>query len=85
MEFWIIGLVFVIYLLVMIRVQYGSIVETKKELKDSGQSHNEFYDKMSFEEQQMQFNLQGNLFNLPASLIAQLIYSLRHRAENTTK
>lgn len=39
---------------------------------------------MSFEQQQMQFNLQGNPINLPASLIAEFIYFLRHRKEKTT-
>ncbi|MEK5038689.1 DUF3949 domain-containing protein [Sporosarcina sp. FSL K6-3457] len=84
MEWWIIGTVLAIYLVIMIPVQYRNIVETKKELKKSGKTHNEIYDDMSFEQQQMQFNLQGNPINLPASLIAEFIYFLRHRKEKTT-
>ncbi len=85
MEFWIIGSILAVYLLVMIPVQYGNITETKKELKKSGLSHNETYDEMSFEKQQMQYNLQGNLFTLPASLIAELIYFICHRSEKVAK
>ena len=40
---------------------------------------------MSFEQQQLQNNLQGNLFNLPATLIAQFIYFLRHRGNKAIK
>lgn len=81
MGFWIIGAVLAIYWIVMIPIQYRNIDETKKELDNSRLTHNEVYENMSFEEQQMQFNLQGNPLNLPATLIAQLIYSLRHRGE----
>ncbi|MFJ7933799.1 DUF3949 domain-containing protein [Sporosarcina sp. NPDC096371] len=81
MEFWIIGSVLALYFIVMIPVQYGNITETKKELKKSGKTHNEMYDDMSFEQQQMQFNLQGSPYTLPASLIAEFIYYLRHRKE----
>lgn len=81
MGFWIIGGVLAIYWIVMIPIQYRNIDETKKEFKNSGLTHNETYEKMSFEQQQMQFNLQGNPLNLPATLIAQLIYSFRHRGE----
>lgn len=78
-EYWIIGSVLMIYFLVMIPIQYRNIAATTEEFKRTGQTHNEKYEDMSFEEQQMQFNLQGNLFNLPATLVAQFIYFLRHR------
>ncbi|WP_318617593.1 DUF3949 domain-containing protein [Sporosarcina sp. YIM B06819] len=79
MEFLILGSIIALYIIVMVPIQYGNITETKKELKKSGKTHNEMYDDMSFEQQQMQFNLQGSLINLPASLVAELIYFLRHR------
>ena len=79
MGYWIIGAVLVAYYIVMIPIQYRNIAETKKEFAKSGLTHNEAYENMSFEEQQMQYNLQGNLLNLPATLIAQLLYSVRHR------
>ena len=85
MEFWIIGSVLVIYFLVMTPVQYSNIAATKKELKKSGLTHNQTYEEMSFEQQQLQLNLQGNLFNLPATLMAQFIYFMRHRGGNEVK
>lgn len=81
MGFWIIGAVFVIYCIVMVPMQYRNIDETKKELKKSGLTHNEAYENMSFEVQQLQYNLQGNLLNFPATLIAQLLYFVRHRGQ----
>ncbi|MEK4403410.1 DUF3949 domain-containing protein [Sporosarcina sp. FSL K6-6792] len=78
MEFWIIGSAIVIYFLVMTPVQYSNIAATKKELKESGLTHNQTYEEMSFAQQQLQLNLQGNLFNLPATLMAQFIYFMRH-------
>ncbi len=59
--------------------------QQEKELKESGLTHNETYEKMSFEQQQLQNNLQGNLFNLPATLVAQFIYFLRHRGNKRIK
>ncbi|MEK3889935.1 DUF3949 domain-containing protein [Bacillus sp. FSL K6-3431] len=83
MEFMIIiGSVLVLYYIVLIPMQYANIATTKKSMKKSGLTHNEEYEKMSFEEQQLQYNLQGNIFNLPATLIAQFIYFIRHRNEN---
>lgn len=79
MAYWVIGSVLVLYWIVLIPVQYRNIADVKKEREKSDLTHNEVYENMGFEEQQLQYNLQGNFFNLPATLIAQLIYSLRHR------
>lgn len=81
LEYWIIGSVLAIYMIIMIPIQYANIAETKKELKRSGKTHNEMYEDMSFEKEQMQFNAQGSFFTIPASLIAEFIYFLRHRKE----
>lgn len=81
MVFWICASVIALYTIVMVPIQYGSITETKKELKKSGKTHNEMYEDMSFEQQQLQFNAQGSLYTIPASLIAEFIYFLRHRRE----
>lgn len=75
----ILGAVVVLYILIMIPFQYRNIAATKEELKKTKKTHNETYEDMSFEEQQLQYNLQGNLLNLPSTLIATLIYKLRHR------
>ncbi|WP_412895505.1 DUF3949 domain-containing protein [Bacillus sp. 1P02SD] len=77
--FYVIGGILLLYVLVMIPIQYRNIAATKEEFKRTKKSHNETYDDMSFEEQQLQFNLQGNLINLPSTLIATLIYKLKHR------
>lgn len=79
---WIIISVYAIYALIMIPIQYSYIAETKQRFKKLNKSHNEIYDDMSFEEQQLQYNLQGSLFNLPSTLIAALIYKIRHPKES---
>jgi len=75
----ILGAVVGLYILIMIPFQYRNIAATKEELKKTKKTHNKTYEDMSFEEQQLQYNLQGNLLNLPSTLIATLIYKLRHR------
>ncbi|MFK4998385.1 DUF3949 domain-containing protein [Bacillus sp. N9] len=77
----IIGLALVLYYIVLIPIQYSNIAVVKESMKKSNATHNKIYEKMSFEEQQLQFNLQGNLLNLPATFIAQFIYFIRHRGE----
>lgn len=71
---------YLVYFLIMIPIQYSYISEMKQRLKNK--SHNEVYDSMSFEEQELHYNAQGNLLNLPSNLVAQLIYTLRHRKES---
>ncbi|MEH7235183.1 DUF3949 domain-containing protein [Bacillus sp. JJ1562] len=76
---YIIGGVLLLYVLIMIPIQYRNIVETKEEIKRTKKTHNEMYEEMPFEEQQLQFNLQGSPINLPSTLIAALIYKIVHR------
>jgi Protein of unknown function (DUF3949) len=76
---YIFGGIILLYVIIMIPFQYRNIEAMKEELKKSKKTHNEMYEDMSFEEQQLQYNLQGNLLNLPSTLIATLIYKLRHR------
>ncbi|CAH2715286.1 hypothetical protein BACCIP111895_02470 [Neobacillus rhizosphaerae] len=71
--------VYAVYFLIMIPVQYAYISETKERFKELNQSHNEIYDNMSFEEQQLQYNLQGNLLNLPSNIVAAILYKVRNR------
>ncbi|MUK88556.1 DUF3949 domain-containing protein [Ornithinibacillus sp. L9] len=70
--------IFIIYLIILVPLQYHNLVATKKELRESGKRHNDHNEDVSFEQQQLQYNLQGNLFNLPATLVAMLIYRVRH-------
>ncbi|MGG2018163.1 DUF3949 domain-containing protein [Bacillus sp. S10(2024)] len=67
------------YFLIMIPIQYSYISGLKERMKRTGLTQNELYEKMSFEEEQAHFNLQGSLFNLPSALVASYIYKLRHR------
>lgn len=67
------------YFLIMIPIQYSYISGLKERMKRTALTQNELYEKMSFEEEQAHFNLQGNLFNLPSALVASYIYKLRHR------
>jgi hypothetical protein len=76
--FIITGSVLVIYFIVMIPIQYSYISAMKKRRKEANFSQNQLYDNMSFEEQQLHYNLQGNLINLPSTLAAMLIYKIRH-------
>ncbi|MFD2043540.1 DUF3949 domain-containing protein [Ornithinibacillus salinisoli] len=74
----VIASVLVIYWAILIPTQYQNIAATKEESRKLGKHHNEINEEMSFEQQQLQYNLQGNLFNLPATLVAMLIYKIRN-------
>ncbi|TQS70663.1 DUF3949 domain-containing protein [Ornithinibacillus gellani] len=63
----------------MIPLQYRNIRSMKEDNNYQNKHHNEINEDMSFEEQQAQYNLQGNLINLPATLIASLAYWVVHR------
>jgi hypothetical protein len=68
-----------IYFIIMIPFQYNYISAMKELKKDKfNQSQNELYENMTFEEQQLHFNLQGSILNLPSSIVAMLIYKIRH-------
>lgn len=43
------------------------------------QTNEEIMDLMSFEKQQLTANMQGSIFNLPSSIVASIIYKIRHR------
>ncbi|MBS4197351.1 DUF3949 domain-containing protein [Bacillus sp. FJAT-49870] len=66
-------------------VRYRSLVEEKKFLLETGKHHNEWNESMGFEEQQLRFNMQGNLLNIPANAAAMLIYKILHRRNKVTK
>lgn len=74
----IIGGVILLYIIVMVPLQYQYISEMKAIKNKTHKTQNEIYDNMSFEEQQLHYNLQGSLINLPSSLIAMLIYKIVH-------
>ncbi|CAM4209867.1 DUF3949 domain-containing protein [Bacillus manliponensis] len=65
------------YFLVMIPIQYMYISEMNKKKNKIGLSQNEMYEKMSFEEEQLHFHVQGNPFNIPSALVAYTILRIR--------
>ncbi|WP_413789177.1 DUF3949 domain-containing protein [Bacillus yunxiaonensis] len=73
------GSIAILYFLIMIPIQYSYISGLKERMRKTRLTQSELYEKMSFEEEQTHFSLQGNLFNLPSAIVASLIYKLRHR------
>lgn len=72
------GSIALFYFLVMIPVQYSYISGMKDKLKRTNLSQEQLFEKMSFEEEQLHFSIQGNPFNIPSTIVANLIYKLRH-------
>lgn len=72
-----IAVLIALYFVVLVPAQYGYISEMKDIIKRKGQE--DYYKEMSFEEEQLHFNSQGNLIILPATLIANFIYNLKHK------
>lgn len=60
----------------MVRVQYGYITELKKLNHRTGAQQNAYYEKLSYEEEQLHYSMQGGFW--PAGAVAALIYRLRH-------
>lgn len=65
--------------LILLPMQYKYVKHLKEERKELGLSQGEYYDKMSFENQQLHYNAQGNLFFLGANLLATLLYNWKHK------
>ncbi|MBO9130892.1 DUF3949 domain-containing protein [Bacillus sp. 165] len=77
--FWLLLVIYLIYFLVMIPVQYRILAGLKERQTKTSLSQSELYENMSFEEEQLHFHNQGNLFNLPSAIVANTIYKLKHR------
>lgn len=71
--------VLVLYFIVMIPLQYNYISEMQERKAETQKTNEEIIDDMSFENQQLTYNMQGNLFTLPSSMVAWIIYKIRHR------
>lgn len=72
-----IAVLIALYIVLLVPAQYGYISEMKEIIKRKGQE--DYYKDMSFEEEQLHYNAQGNLIILPATLIANFIYKLKHK------
>lgn len=55
--------------------------ELAKRTRGKGISQEEIYDKMSFEEQQLTFNVQGEPIFIISNLLATLLYNWNHKEE----
>ena len=66
-----------IYFVIMVPLQYSYIKELKK-AQASPSSQQELYDASSPSTQQMHYQIQSNLFFVPANAVASLIYRIQH-------
>jgi hypothetical protein len=69
----------VLYFLIMTPIQYRYIAALKEKQKKSKLKQHEMYEKMLFEEEQLHFHNQGNLWNWPSFIAASIIYKIKHR------
>ncbi|WP_244440968.1 DUF3949 domain-containing protein [Neobacillus jeddahensis] len=77
-------MVYFVFSLILLPFQYGYIKEVKelaKRKRQKGIGQGEMYDKMSFEEQELNYNVQGNLLFIGANILATLLYNWNHREE----
>lgn len=75
-------LAYILLSFILLPIQYRYIKELKemdKKRKASGLSQNEYYEKMSFETEQLHFNAQGNPIFIGANILATLLYNRRHK------
>ncbi|AXP00538.1 MULTISPECIES: DUF3949 domain-containing protein [Bacillus cereus group] len=73
-----ISLIVLAYFIILVPIQYNYIKLLKEKQKKLNVSQNELYDNMSYEESQVHY--QSNVFTIPASLVASIIYRVKHAA-----
>ncbi len=75
---WFFLAVYIMCFLVMIPL-YRMLAGLKERQARTGLSQFELYENMSFEEEQLHFHIQENLFNIPSAIVADIIYRSKHR------
>ncbi|MGG5739366.1 MULTISPECIES: DUF3949 domain-containing protein [Bacillus cereus group] len=75
-----ISLIVLAYFIILVPTQYNYIKMLKEKQKKMNVSQNELYDKMSYEGSQVHYHYQSYVFTLPASLVANIVYKLKHSA-----
>ncbi|WP_412839438.1 DUF3949 domain-containing protein [Bacillus paranthracis] len=77
-----ISLIVLAYFIILVPIQYNYIKILKEKQKKMNMSQNELYDNMSYEESQIHYHYhyQSNVFTIPASLVASIIYRMKHAA-----
>ncbi|MES5892053.1 MULTISPECIES: DUF3949 domain-containing protein [Bacillus cereus group] len=73
-----ISLIVLAYFIILVPIQYNYIKMLKTKQKKMNVSQDELYEKMSYEESQIHY--QSNVFTIPASLIASIVYKVKHSA-----
>lgn len=74
----ILGTVFVLYFIAMVFIQYKCICKMEEDIRNRKKkiSQNEMYDKMSFQEQELQCGMQGKIIT---GTVAYIIYKIVYR------
>lgn len=75
----VLAIILVLYTGIMVPLQYAYISSMNERKKQTGKNHNELFDDMSFEEQQLHYNLQSSWWNWLPAIIATWIYKRRHK------
>ncbi|MGD6890646.1 DUF3949 domain-containing protein [Bacillus mobilis] len=75
-----ISLIVLAYFIILVPIQYNYIKILKTKQKKMNMSQTELYDNMSYEESQIHYHYQSNVFTIPASLVASVIYKVKHAA-----
>lgn len=75
-----ISLIILAYFIILVPIQYNYIKMLKEKQQKMNISQIELYDKMSYEESQVHYHYQNNVFTIPASLVASIIYKVKHAA-----
>jgi hypothetical protein len=75
----ILGLIILIFMIVMIPIQYHYFKEWEHIKKEKNVSRQELYDSMPFESMYLHFNTQSNLFMILPNIIAYMIYKWKQR------
>ncbi|QIW19438.1 DUF3949 domain-containing protein [Bacillus thuringiensis] len=73
-----ISLIVLAYFIILVPIQYNYIKMLKEKQQKMNISQNELYDKMSYEEAQVHYHYQSNVFTIPASLVASIVYKMKH-------
>ena len=84
MRFLLVPAAYLLLSLILLPVQYPYIKELKQRRRrneQNGISQSEMVERMSFEEQQLTVNLQGNILFIGSNLLAEGIYYLKHRKD----
>ena len=75
-----ISLIVLAYFIILVPIQYNYIKMLKTKQKKMNRLQTELYDNMSYEESQIHYHYQSNVFTIPASLVASIIYKVKHAA-----